>query len=211
MTVEPNPIPEFDQLEEIPKAPNQANSSTKSFFVELFQTLVLAALLYFAIDAVFARVRVLNISMQPTLFEGDIVLVNKLAYKFGEMKTGDVVIFHDPFNQEEDFIKRLIGKPGDLVEVKNGDVYVNGQMLEEPYIAAEPMYGGSWRVPEDAIFVLGDNRNQSSDSHSWGFVPLEDVVGKALVVYWPLDEVKIVTHHQPEIASANRLNSLQKN
>ncbi|HOV05921.1 MAG TPA: signal peptidase I [Anaerolineaceae bacterium] len=179
--------------------------------MELFQTLVLAALLYFAIDAVFARVRVLNISMQPTLFEGDIVLVNKLAYKLGEMKTGDVVIFHDPYNREEDFIKRLIGKPGDFVEVKNGDVYVNGELLEEPYTAADPMYSGSWQVPEDAIFVLGDNRNQSSDSHSWGFVPLEDVVGKALVVYWPLDEVKIVTHHQSDIASASRLNSLQNN
>lgn len=211
MTLEPHPSPEFDQLEEIPKTPGQANSSAKSFFMELFQTLVLAALLYFAIDAVFARVRVLNISMQPTLFEGDIVLVNKLAYKLGEMKTGDVVIFHDPYNREEDFIKRLIGKPGDLVEVKNGDVYVNGQLLEEPYTAADPMYSGSWQVPEDAIFVLGDNRNQSSDSHSWGFVPLEDVVGKALVVYWPLDEVKIVTHHQSDIARASRLNSLQKN
>lgn len=211
MTLEPHPSPEFDQLEEIPKIPGQANSSAKSFFMELFQTLVLAALLYFAIDAVFARVRVLNISMQPTLFEGDIVLVNKLAYKLGEMKTGDVVIFHDPYNREEDFIKRLIGKPGDFVEVKNGDVYVNGELLEEPYTAADPMYSGSWQVPEDAIFVLGDNRNQSSDSHSWGFVPLEDVVGKALVVYWPLDEVKIVTHHQSDIASASRLNSLQNN
>lgn len=203
MTLDPLSPEPYEAQEEIPVQPESSSSNAKSFISELIQTLVLAALLYFAIDAVFARVRVLNISMQPTLFEGNIVLVNKLAYKLGEMKTGDVVIFHDPHNRQEDFIKRLIGKPGDLVLVQNGEVYVNGQELDEPYIASEPAYSGSWQVPEDSIFALGDNRNQSSDSHSWGFVPLTDVVGKALIVYWPLDEIKVVTHHQPDIAAAD--------
>lgn len=166
----------------------------RTAFFDIIQTLVLAALLYFGIDAVFARVKVLNISMQPTFFEGDVLLVNKLAYKLGNMETGDVVIFHNPNDLSEDYIKRLIGKPGDQVDVTAGIVYVNGTPLNEPYIAEIPMYEGSWQVPDDAIFVLGDNRNQSSDSHSWGFVPLEDVVGKALVVYWPPKAITIITH-----------------
>jgi signal peptidase I len=203
MTFDPTPTPAYEQPDEYLNQPVKPASPAKSFFLEILQTLVLAALLYFAIDAVFARVRVLNISMQPTLYEGNIVLVNKLAYKVGQMKTGDVVIFHDPNSQDEDFIKRLIGKPGDLVEAKNGEIYVNSIPLDEPYIAAEPVYSGTWQVPDDAIFVLGDNRNQSSDSHSWGFVPLDDLVGKALVVYWPLDEIKVVTHHQPDAATVN--------
>lgn len=166
----------------------------RTALIDIIQTLVLAALLYFGIDAVFARVKVLNISMQPTFYEGDVLLVNKLAYKLGAMETGDVVIFHNPNDLSEDYIKRLIGKPGDSVEVMDGSVYVNGIPLEEPYIAELPMYEGSWQVPDNAIFVLGDNRNQSSDSHSWGFVPLEDVVGKALVVYWPPKAITIITH-----------------
>ncbi len=203
MTLDLTPTPQSDQQEDISNQPVKPVSPGKSFFSELLQTILLAALLYFAIDAVFARVRVLNISMQPTLYEGNIVLVNKLAYKFSDLQTGDVVIFHDPHNPEEDFIKRLIGKPGDLVVVKNGEVYVNGNELDEPYIASEPGYAGTWQVPDNSIFVLGDNRNQSSDSHSWGFVPLTDVVGKALIVYWPLDEIKVVTHHQANTAAAD--------
>ncbi len=207
MTFDPTPSSQYETLDESLTPPGKPGTSARSFFSELLQTLLLAALLYFAIDAVFARVRVLNISMQPTLYEGNIVLVNKLAYKLGEMKTGDVVIFHDPNSHNEDFIKRLIGKPGDQVAVQNGEVYVNGVRLDEPYIAAEPAYAGTWQVPEDSIFVLGDNRNQSSDSHSWGFVPFPDVVGKALIVYWPLDEIKLVTHHQPVVASADLTNN----
>jgi signal peptidase I len=181
--------------------PVQQKNAWKSALSEIIQTLVLALILYFAIDAVFARVRVVNISMQPTLVEGDIILVNKLAYKIGKMQTGDVVIFHNPSDLTEDYIKRLIGKPGDTVVASNGVVSVNGIPLDEPYIADQPYYDGEWQVPLDAVFVLGDNRNQSSDSHVWGFVPLNDLVGKALAVYWPLDAVKIITH--PRLVQAN--------
>lgn len=166
----------------------------RSALIEILQTVVLAVILYFAIDAVFARVLVLNISMQPTLYEGDVILVNKLAYKLGKLHTGDVVIFHNPAFLEEDYIKRLIGKPGDRVEIHNGTVSVNGINLEEPYLANPPEYEGDYLVPEDNIFVLGDNRNRSSDSHSWGFVPVEDLVGKALFVYWPLDSIAVLSH-----------------
>lgn len=203
MTFDPTPTPVQEIPEEYQHEERKNPQSAKFFLAEVIQTLVLAALLYFAIDAVFARVRVLNVSMQPTLVEGNIIMVNKLAYKFADFQTGDVVIFHAPNNRSEDFIKRLIGKPGDKVEVMDGTVYINSIRLIEPYIAAPPLYSGEWEVPEDAIFVLGDNRNQSSDSHSWGFVPLSDVVGKALVVYWPLDQIKLVTHHQPPLGFQN--------
>jgi len=196
------------QLNTLPPEPRSSEmdsprQSFRSALKDILQTLILAALLYFAIDAVFARVRVLNISMQPTLVEGDVILVNKLAYKFGDMHTGDVVIFHNPYDLSEDYIKRLIGTPGDQVEIHNGTVFVINVQLIEPYLAEPPLYNGSWTVPDDAIFVLGDNRNQSSDSHSWGFVPLEDVVGKALVVYWPPQAIKVIAKPQPVNASQN--------
>ena len=169
-------------------------SKWKSFFKEIFQTLVLALVFYFIIDSFFPRVRVENISMKPTLEPGELLLVNKLAYRVGIPHHGDVIVFHYPANPEEDYIKRLIGLPGDEIRVDGGMVYVNGQSLEEPYISASPAYKGIWQVPLDSFFVLGDNRNQSSDSHSWGFVPIENVVGKALIVYWPLEQIKILTH-----------------
>jgi signal peptidase I len=163
-----------------------------TFLWEIVQTLIMAVILYFLIDTVVGRVRVENISMQPTLHEGQFILVNKLAYRLGDFQRGDVIVFHYPRNPEEDYIKRVIGLPGDEVIVENGQVLVNGQVLEEPYIASPPQYSNSWTVPEGQVFVLGDNRNQSSDSHSWGYVPAEFVVGKALVVYWPLDDLKIL-------------------
>lgn len=161
---------------------------------EVLQTLILAIILYFAIDSVFERVMVQNISMQPTLYEGNLIVVNKLAYKWGELNTGDIAIFHNPNFLEEDYIKRLIGTPGDVVSVNSGVVSVNGVALTEPYIAAQPNYEDTWTVPADSVFVLGDNRNNSSDSHSWGFVPIKDLVGKALVVYWPPQAAKVLSH-----------------
>ena len=80
------------------------------------------------------------------------------------------------------------------MKVENGRVFINDFPLDEPYISAPPSYRGIWEVPEGSFFVLGDNRNQSSDSHSWGFVPLENIVGKALIVYWPIDQIKTLTY-----------------
>ena len=173
---------------------SQPKQKKSSFVLEMLQTLIMALVFYFLIDSFFPRVRVENISMKPTLQPGELLLVNKLSYKLGEPRHGDVVVFHYPANPTEDYIKRVIGLPGDEVRVENGKVIVNGQALDEPYIAASPSYTGSWTVPPDSFFVLGDNRNQSSDSHSWGFVPRENMVGKALIVYWPLDQVKTLYH-----------------
>lgn len=178
-----------DQAETIENKPKW-----RSFFMEIFQTLILALIFYFIIDSFFPRVRVENISMKPTLQPGELLLINKLAYKLGNPHHGDVIVFHYPGNPAEDYIKRLIGLPGDEIKVDGGLVYINGESQDEPYISAPPAYRGDWVVPLDSFFVLGDNRNQSSDSHSWGFVPKENVVGKALIIYWPIDQIKILDH-----------------
>lgn len=172
----------------------QKKSKWGSVFLEIFQTVIMALVFYFLIDSFFPRVRVENISMKPTLQPGELLLVNKLSYRLGEPHHGDVIVFHYPGNPSEDYIKRLIGLPGDQIRVDGGLVYINDQPMDEPYISAPPAYKGAWQVPEDSFFVLGDNRNQSSDSHSWGFVPRDNIVGKALIIYWPLDQVKTLYH-----------------
>ncbi len=180
----------------------KTRSKAASFFLEIFQTLVLALVFYFLIDSFFPRVRVENISMKPTLQPGELLLVNKLAYRLGEPHHGDVIVFHYPADPSEDYIKRLIGLPGDEIRVEGGLLYINGQAIDEPYIAAPPAYNDSWTIPADSYFVLGDNRNQSSDSHSWGYVPKKNIVGKALFVYWPLDQVKTL-YYPMTVKAAN--------
>ena len=175
----------------VPENPQPEQRRGIQFLLEILQTLALALVLYFLIDFFIARVRVENISMVPTLQPGEFVIVNKMAYRMGEPERGDIVVFH--YSPQEDYIKRVIGLPGDQVEIKNGQVWVNGYLLHEPYISAPPDYEGSWEVPAGSLFVLGDNRNQSSDSHRWGFVRLDSVVGEALVIYWPLSEAKILS------------------
>jgi signal peptidase I len=186
----------------VPEPPNKASTLARvgQFLLETFQTVLLALVLYLLIDSVVARVRVENISMKPTLQPGEFILVNKLAYRIGEPDHGDIIVFHYPQNPQEDYIKRVIGLPGDTIEVRGGHVYVNGLQAQEEYIAADPVYEDQWVVPDDSVFVLGDNRNQSSDSHNWGFVPVDLMVGRAIVIYWPLSEFKVL--NEPFVVNA---------
>jgi signal peptidase I len=156
-----------------------------SFIIDVLETLILAVILFVGINVVSTRIRVDGSSMEPTLHGGEYVLVNKLSYRLGRPDYGDVIVFYYPRDPEQEYIKRVIGLPGDQIEITDGKVFVNGRLLDEPYIAAAPVYPGSWLVPNDSLFVLGDNRNNSSDSHSWGSVPVSYVVGKAFFVYWP--------------------------
>lgn len=157
--------------------------------------MVLSLILFVVINAVSARIRVDGSSMEPTLHTGELVIVNKLAYKFSAPELGDIIVFHFPRDPDQEYIKRVIGAPGDQVAIQDGKVYVNGQEIAEPYISAPPVYpGNTWQVPEGQLFVLGDNRNNSSDSHNWGTVPMDYVVGKALFVYWPLDAWGMIDH-----------------
>ncbi len=166
------------------------------FFLDVLETLLLSAVLFLAINALSARVRVDGFSMVPTLQDGEFVLVNRLAYRMGNPQRGDIIVFHFPLDPaSQDLIKRVIGLPGDQIMVGQGLVYVNGQPLPEPYIAAAPLYSGEWVVPDGDLFVLGDNRNDSSDSHSWGMLPEKEIVGKAVFIYWPFPEWKLIDHY----------------
>ena len=149
--------------------------------------LVLPFLLYVMINISTARVRSDGYSMGTTLPDESYILADRLAYNEKEPQRGDVIIFHFPVNPEEDLIKRVIGLPGETIEVQNGTVTVNGTPLAEPYITEPPAYDGEWVVPEGQYFVLGDNRNDSRDSHQWGFLPHENIVAKVVWIYLPLD------------------------
>jgi signal peptidase I len=185
-TFEDYPVDENSEFRE------KQSSKFGNALLELFQIILMAVVLYVLIDSVIARVRVENISMKPTLQPGEFLMVNKLIYRFDEVERGDIVVFHNPNNTNEDYIKRVIGLPGDIIEAKEAEIFVNGFALDEEYIAEQPIYSGIWEVPDDEIFVLGDNRNQSSDSHVWGFVPMENVVGKAIAIYWPFNEMRVL-------------------
>ena len=155
------------------------------FAIDVLETLILSVILFAAINAVSARIRVDGSSMEPTLQSGEFVIVNKLTYKLGTPEIGDVVVFHYPRDPEQEYIKRVVGLPGDVVKISGGNVYVNEMQLIEPYIAAAPRTEGEWNVPQGYIFVLGDNRNNSQDSRNFGAVAMENVIGKAIFIYWP--------------------------
>ena len=187
---------DYTQTDEQPLPVVQQEGGTSTwiqFIRDLLETIILAVVLFFAINAVSARVRVDGFSMRPTLQDGEYVLVNRLAFKTGIPDRGDIIVFQSPLNSQ-DLIKRVIGLPGETVRIFEGQVLVDGQALTEPYIAAAPAYNGEWAVPEDHLFVLGDNRNDSSDSHAWGLLPLENVIGKAILIYWPPPEWGVLTH-----------------
>ncbi len=182
------------QLITEPSTPIEKKSGFWRFLLDVVETVVLSVLLFAGINAISARIRVDGFSMEPTLQNGEFVIVNKLAYRLGSPAIGDVIVFHYPRDPSQEYIKRIMGLPGDQVKVASGQVYVNGKQLAEPYITSPARYNGEWVVPTGGLFVLGDNRNNSSDSHNWGAVPLENIIGKALFVYWPPDQWGFIAH-----------------
>ena len=198
---------------------------------ELAETAILALVIFLLVRAVVQNFQVEGKSMEPTLETGWYLLVNKALYweidlgtvdKFlpfldpGDDPTryifrgprrGDVIVFRAPDSTpgapERDFIKRVMGLPGDTVLIKDCTVYINGEPLKETYIASEPTYTypsdgtGPVTVPEGQYFVLGDNRNNSSDSHSWGMLPKENIIGQAWIVYWPFHNFGLLNNKKP--------------
>jgi len=162
---------------------------------ETVTTILLALVLALVIRAYVVEARIIpSGSMLPTIEEGDRVLVNKIVYHLRQPQRGEIIVFEAPVmmpDSQDDFIKRVIGLPGDKIEIKEGKVYVNDEPLEEDYIAEKPDYNfGPVTVPEDALFVMGDNRNSSYDSHLWNtWLRLDKVKGEAFVRYWPLDRI----------------------
>ncbi len=161
--------------------------------IELF-TLVLA--IYTLVNLASVRFIVQGPSMQPNFETGQFLVVSRASYLFSEPQRGDIVVFHYPGDPEEDYIKRLIGLPGDTVEIREQVVYVNDVALVEPYIneACNPSRcrDNAWTLGADDYFFMGDNRNHSSDSRSFGPVNREYIVGKVIARYWPLSDLGVL-------------------
>jgi signal peptidase I len=179
-----------------------APSRLRSLVREIIETVILTVVIYAVVNFATSRFRVEGDSMQPTMHPDEYVLIDKVSYMLGAPQRGDIVVFQYPFGTERDFIKRIIGLPGETVSVAAGVVSVDGRPLDEPYIAAPPQYQGAWTLGADEYFVLGDNRNNSLDSHSWGPLKSDYLIGRALVVYWPMEALQVVPHFDYVTASA---------
>jgi signal peptidase I len=183
----PNPEPAAEKG-------RSAASATLSWFRDLFLSVLIAIVV---ILFLYQPVKVEGTSMMPSLQNDERIFINKFVYRFGisDIGRGDTVVFLYPYEPSKSYIKRVIGIPGDTVEIDNGTVIVNGQPLSEPYVAEDfrdhmPMPRKI--VPPDQYFVLGDHRSSSNDSRSWGWVPRQNIYGKAVFVYWPLEDLGAV-------------------
>lgn len=164
-------------------------------------TVIIALVLALVIRVFIAEPRYIpSESMSPTLAIGDRLVIEKVGYKLHTPERGDIVVFQPPqrlrilgYDKNQAFIKRAIAKAGETVSVKGGIVYINNQPLREDYIAAPPEYDlVSVTVPEGQLFVMGDNRNNSNDSHIWGFLPAENLIGHAVFRFWPPERIGTV-------------------
>ncbi|MCD4738669.1 MAG: signal peptidase I [Anaerolineae bacterium] len=200
-------IDEFQQpaAESLPEEQLSLSDSTgsSSWFQELLETLLLAIISFLVINAMTGRYKVHGQSMEPSLHDGQYLIASKVTYWLHPPERGDIVVLQPPTGGEIPYIKRVIGLPNDKVEIQNGRVWVNGIALNEPYISGPPSYHKEINVKEGNYFVLVDNRNNSSDSHSWGLLPADNVIGKAVFTYWPLDSWGVTPHYvYPELAEA---------
>ena len=171
----------------------------KAFLRDTLLIIVAAVVISLLIQTTIQKSSVNGYSMEPSFQDEQQLLINKVVYYLHEPERGDVVIFHPPppYNSETTpFIKRIIALPGDIIEIKNGAVYVNGLKLDEPYIKEPPAYNFQQKkIPENEYFVLGDNRNSASDSHNGWTVPRQNIIGKAWLSIWPLGEWGLVPNY----------------
>lgn len=163
------------------------------------KSLIIAGILAFIIHTfIFALVIVDGSSMEPTLYNSERLILNKISYSFSQPERGDVIVFHA--NKSDDYIKRVIGLPGETIEVKNDELYINDKLIEEPYLnnEKERLHSvssiltkdfGPIRVQEGHLFVMGDNRNNSTDSRIIGTIPIDDMIGKTSIIIWPINKI----------------------
>lgn len=185
---------------------------------EVFETVILALLIFLSLHISIQNYRVQGPSMQPTLSESEYLIVNKIVYfRFNLAKIvnilpfyddreeepdrfifhppshGSIIVFRSPSQPSKDFVKRVIGVPGDVVEIVQGDVYRNGALLDEPYVTSrDDTSMGPVIVEADGLFVLGDNRSASNDSRDWGILPTENLIGRVELRFWPLDRMSLL-------------------
>jgi len=167
----------------------------QSVLREILETVLLTVIIVLIAKTVTGQFEVRGSSMKPTLHDGQYLIISKLAYWFNAPERGDIIVFHPPTHPYEDYIKRVVGLPGETVEIRSGQIWVDGVLLEEPYISDFGNYSGQWTLGDEEYFVLGDNRRNSSDSHSWGVLPRENIVGKSWVCYWPPEHWGLTPHY----------------
>jgi len=223
--------PEEGENNSSPAVPGErpAPNSLGAMLREVLETLLFTLLIFFLVRSVIQNFRVEGYSMEPTLHTGQFLIVNRLeylhldlnffrrllpggeevppnlVYLFHPPRRGEIVVFEYPRDTTRDYIKRVIGLPGETVEIRHGQVLINGVPLLEPYLsdAARTQTGNMppVQVPPNAVFVMGDNRGSSNDSRSWGPLPLENIVGKAWIIYWPQKYWGIVPHGEPVLGA----------
>lgn len=182
-----NPSKQFGKsLDEVPH-PRIAPKS--GILREAIETFLLVIAIYAVVNLSTARFVVEGRSMEPNFHTDEFIIVSRLSYILGEPERGDVVVFHYDEESGRDFIKRIIGLPGDHVEMKDGQIYINGEPIDEPYVLdlcrTVTCRDREWFIGDDEYFVLGDNRNASQDSHDFGPIKREQIIGQAWVRYWP--------------------------
>ena len=206
----------------IPQAVKPRSSALRAT-KEILETLLLALVIFVGVRLLVLNFRVDGLSMFPNLVNREMLLVNRNAYAhfdvnavldvlpgedhadsrnvypFDPPERGDIIVFNPPAESDKPYIKRIIGLPGDVVSIHDGNVFINDQVLDEPYIdtGITDCLGGceTVTVPSGSIFVLGDNRNNSSDSRVFGPVKISSIVGKAWFTYWPADDIGLVPHY----------------
>ncbi len=184
-----------------PNSGTQKSSAFKSSLLEFFEAVAVCIIVVLVIYVFVARPhKVSGSSMFPNFHDNDYLITNIVGYRFTSPQRGQVIIFKNPRDLSQYFIKRIIGLPGETVIVQNAHVYINGQLLNEPYLNLAVLTapgqflqeGRDVSVPPDNYIVMGDNRSNSSDSREWGFVPKDDIIGQALFRYWPSNEVGLI-------------------
>ena len=203
--VDPEAIDALDQaIEELDAEQEEAENQPPAGWVmlrELVETIVLALIIFLLMRQVIQNYRIESSSMQPNFVDGQFILVSKLSYVLGEPGRGDVVVFNNPRDDSEDYIKRIIALPGDTLEIADGAAVVNGQPLDEPYIENRLPPNerhGPLVIDDGHLFVMGDNRTSSLDSRSFGPLDQDLLVGKAWLRVWPFDVAGLVPHPDVE-------------
>ena len=179
--------------------PSEARTQPTRLLRDIIETMLLTAIVFLLVNTLIGRFRIEQVSMLPNLHEGEYVIVDKISYWLHQPQRGDIIVLKRA--GQPDLIKRVVGLPGETIEVRDGKVYVNGTPLSEPYTAQPPAYVMPARqIDADQYFVLGDNRNNSSDSHAWGTVPGADIIGRAMAIYWPPPDWQLLS--RPTYAAA---------
>ena len=171
------------------------NEGFKKWLWEMVDSIAIALILAFLIRTfIIQPFYIPSGSMYPNLQPNDKVLVNKFIYYFAEPKRGEIMVFHYPLDTKKDYIKRIVGLENGTVEVKDSQVYINGKVLNEPYLPQGLEYGnfGPFKVPAGNYFMMGDNRPDSQDSRYWGSLDKKLIIGKATIVFWPPKRVMLL-------------------